>query len=78
LVRYIQDNNMKAKVFAMVHDSILAEVPDEELLIYSTKLKEFMQKDRGLMIEDTPVGVDIEIGTSYALEDKKDFEEILQ
>ena len=66
LVNYIKTNNMKSKVFAMVHDSILAEVPDTELDIYTTKLKEFMQKDRGLMIKDTPIKVDIEIGQSYA------------
>lgn len=73
LINYIKKNNMKAKVFAMVHDSILAEVPDEELEHYSKKLKEFMQKDRGLSIPGTPIKVDIEIGTSYALEDKKDY-----
>jgi len=73
LVNYIKNNNMKAKVFAMVHDSILAEVPDNELELYSKKLKEFMQKDRGLSIKGTPIKVDIEIGSSYALEDKDDF-----
>jgi len=78
LVKYIKDNNMKAKVFAMVHDSILAEVPDDELVLYGKKLKEFMQKDRGLSIPGTPIKVDIEIGTTYALEDKKDFEHIIE
>lgn len=78
LVNYIQDNNMKAKVFAMVHDSILAEVPDDELELYSKKLKEFMQKDRGLSIKGSPIKVDIEIGTSYALEDKKEYEYITE
>lgn len=78
LVNYIKDNNMKAKVFAMVHDSILAEVPDDELVLYGRKLKEFMQKDRGLSIPGTPIKVDIEIGTTYALEDKKDFMHIVE
>ncbi|MCP3899134.1 MAG: hypothetical protein GY707_05305 [Desulfobacteraceae bacterium] len=76
LVNYIKENNMKAKVFAMVHDSILAEVPDDEVVHYSEKLKEFMQTDRGLSIPGTPVKVDIEIGSSYALEDKKEMAEL--
>lgn len=71
LVNYIQDKNMKTKVFAMVHDSILAEVPDDELEHYCVKLKEFMQKDRGLSIPGTPIKVDIEIGSTYALEGNK-------
>lgn len=68
LINYIKDNNMKSKVFAMVHDSILAEVPDEEVELYSEKLKDFMQADRGLSIHGTNIGVDIEIGQSYAFE----------
>lgn len=78
LVNYVKENNMKAKVFAMVHDSILAEVPDDELVLYGKKLKEFMQKDRGLSIPGVPIKVDIEIGSSYALEDKKDFKHIVE
>ena len=78
LVNYIKENDMKTKVFAMVHDSILAEVPDDEVILYSTKLKEFMQKDRGLMIKDTPIGVDIEIGQSYALQDKNKYAHLVE
>jgi len=66
LVNYIKKTDMKSKVFAMVHDSILAEVPDDELDHYKVKLKEFMQADRGLSIPGTPINVDIEVGQSYA------------
>ncbi len=76
LVNYIKENNMKTKIFAMVHDSILAEAPDDEVVHYSKKLKEFMQADRGLSIPGTPIKVDIEIGSSYALEDKKEMAEL--
>lgn len=78
LINYIEENNMQAKVFAMVHDSILAEVPDDELVLYGKKLKEFMQKDRGVSIPGVPIKVDIEIGSSYALEDKAYFAHIVE
>ena len=57
---------MKAKIFALVHDSILAEVPEDEVEMYSKKLQEFIQKDRGLSIPGTPVGCDFDIGEDYS------------
>jgi DNA polymerase I-like protein with 3'-5' exonuclease and polymerase domains len=69
---FITANNMKAKIFALVHDSILAEVPDDEVELYKTKLKEFIQKDRGLSIPGRPIGCDIDVGDDYSF---GDFEE---
>lgn len=63
---YINDNNMKAKIFALVHDSIVAEVPDEEVQEYSEVLKMYTQKDRGCSIPSTPIGVDLEVGQDYS------------
>ena len=64
---YIRKTGMKAKIFALVHDSILAEVPEDEVELYSKKLKEFIQKDRGLSIPDAPVGCDFDVADDYSL-----------
>lgn len=56
----------KAKIFALVHDSILAEVPDEEVDGYCAILLRNVQKDRGVSIPGTPVGCDFDIGDDYA------------
>ena len=58
---YIKSKGMKARIFALVHDSILAEVPDEEVDIYKEKLQHFIQLDRGLSIPGAPIGCDFEI-----------------
>ena len=58
---WIKANKKKARIFALVHDSILAEVPDEEVDEYMIKLAEYVQLDRGLSIPGTPVGCDFEI-----------------
>ncbi len=63
---YIKSNNMKSKIFALVHDSILAEVPEGEIEAYSEKLQLFIQKDRGFSIPGSPVGCDFDIGDDYS------------
>ena len=64
---YIRKTGMKTKIFALVHDSILAEVPEDEIELYSKILIENVQKDRGLSIPDTPVGCDLEVGNDYSM-----------
>ena len=64
---YIRKNGMKSRIFALVHDSILAECPEHEIDAYSAKLKEFIQKDRGVYINGAPVGCDFEIGDDYSM-----------
>lgn len=64
---YIKEAGMGAKIFALVHDSILAEVPDIELDHYKMKLKEFLQRDRGLSIPGRPIGCDFEIHKDYSM-----------
>jgi len=64
---YIQANNMKSKIFALVHDSILAEVPDEEIDHYSEQLQKCVQLDRGIKIPGAPIGCDFEIGDDYSM-----------
>ncbi len=63
---YIKEHGLKSKIFALVHDSILAECPEHEIDAYSIKLKELIQKDRGIYINGAPVGCDFEVGDDYS------------
>tara|TARA_B100002051_G_scaffold253509_1_gene267502 strand:- start:1143 stop:3413 length:2271 start_codon:yes stop_codon:yes gene_type:complete len=63
----IRASNMKARIFALVHDSILAEVPKEEIELYCEKLKHWIQLDRGIKIPGAPVGCDFETGDDYSM-----------
>ena len=65
--KYIRKTGMKARIFGLVHDSILAEVPENEIDLYCKKLQEFVQADRGLSIPDAPVGCDFDIAGDYSL-----------
>lgn len=64
--KYIKANGMKARIFALVHDSILAEVPEEEADNYVKKLTGFIKTDRGLSIPGYAIGCDFEIGDDYS------------
>ena len=64
---FIKSQKMKSKIFALVHDSILAEVPEDEVDFYCEMLKKFIQMDRGLSIPGAPVGCDFEIGDDYSM-----------
>ena len=63
----IQQRKMKSKIFALVHDSVLAEVPLNEIEEYSDILKTEIQKDRGIYISGAAVGCDFEIGDDYSM-----------
>ena len=58
---------MKARIFALVHDSILAEVPNEEVEEYNIQLQKYIQLDRGVFIPGAPVGCDFEVGEDYSM-----------
>lgn len=64
---YIQTNKMKSRIFALVHDSILAEVPQEEVVEYRENLQRFIQMDRGIYISGAPVGCDFDVGEDYSM-----------
>ena len=64
---FIKGQRMKSKIFALVHDSILAEVPEDEVDFYSEHLRRFVQMDRGIYITGAPVGCDFEIGEDYSM-----------
>ena len=64
-----------AKIFALVHDSILAEVSEAAVDSYCTLVRECVQRDRGLSIPGSPIGCDFEVGDDYSFgkfEDKYD------
>ena len=63
----IKHKKMKSRIFALVHDSILAEVPDNEVEEYSKILKNCIQLDRGLSISGAPIGCDFDIHDDYSL-----------
>jgi len=65
--KYIEKTGMKAKIFALVHDSVLAEVPEDEVELYVEKLRECIQADRGLSIPGTPIGCDFDVAEDYSL-----------
>ena len=64
---FLQKTKSRAKIFALVHDSILAEVPYSEVDGYCDQLEYYIQMDRGLSIPGAPVGCDFEVGEDYSM-----------
>lgn len=64
---HIQQSGINAKIFALVHDSILAEVANSDIEDYCEILKHFVQLDRGVSISGAPVGCDFDIGEDYSM-----------
>ena len=62
----VKERGMRAQIFALVHDSILAEVDEEEVEDYCEVVRRNVQKDRGLSIPGTPIGCDFDIGDDYS------------
>ena len=58
--------NVKANIFMLVHDSIVALVKDEDIPVYCEILKRNTQLDRGCSIKGAPIGVDQDIGKDYS------------
>lgn len=58
--------HLDAKIFALVHDSIVAIVKDDHVEEYCQILKLNTQKNRGCSIPGKPIGVDQEIGKDYS------------
>ena len=65
--RTVKQKKMKSRIFALVHDSILAEVPENEVEEYSDILKKCIQMDRGISISGAPVGCDFDVHDDYSL-----------
>jgi len=62
----VLEKEIPAKIFALVHDSILAEVREDAVEEYCEILKRNVQKERGLSIPDCPIGCDFDIGDDYS------------
>lgn len=62
----IKAKKLDAKIFMLVHDSIVALVKDEAVEEYCDILRRNTQKDRGCSIPGCPIGVDQEIGQDYS------------
>ena len=60
-------SGMDASIFALVHDSILAEVKEDCVDEYVETLRGFVQLDRGLSIAGSPVVCDFDIGEDYSM-----------
>ena len=69
----IADKGLDAKIFMLVHDSIVAIVKDEDVEEYCEILKYNTQKDRGCSIPGTPIGIDQEIGQDYSFGKFEDY-----
>jgi len=65
---WLKANKMKTKIFAVVHDSVVTEVYIPEQEAYLEKLKQVIRADRGCSIKNCPIGIDIEIGKTYAFD----------
>ena len=65
--QFIKSQKMKSRIFALVHDSILAEVPEDEINFYSEMLQKFIQMDRGISISGAAIGCDFEVGEDYSM-----------
>ena len=66
---WIEANNYQNDIlpFALVHDSIVAEVKIELVVDWVKMLKAAVQRDRGLSIPNCPIEVDFELGPTWAL-----------
>ncbi len=69
LQQYINDTGIDAEIFALVHDSILAIVKDEDLDEYLKAAKGITQRDYGVMITGCPIAVDQEVGEDYSFKE---------
>ena len=62
----VKFKKLDAKIFMLVHDSIVALVADKDVEEYCEILKRNTQKNLGCSIQGCPIGVDQEIGEDYA------------
>lgn len=57
---------LDAKIFMLVHDSIVALVKEDQVEEYCAILKKNTQTDRGCSISGFPIGVDQDVGDDYS------------
>ena len=69
----IKERGLDAKIFMLVHDSIVALVREDQVDEYCEILKRNTQHDWGCNIPNYPIGVDQEIGDDYSFGKWDDF-----
>lgn len=62
----LKAKGLDAKIFMLVHDSIVAVVRDDLVEQYCEIVARNTQKDRGCSIPGCPIGIDQEIGEDYS------------
>ena len=62
----VESDGLDAKMFALVHDSVLADVAEEDVEAYCSILQTCIQRDRGISIPGCPIGCDFDIGDDYS------------
>lgn len=72
----IAAKNVDAKIFMLVHDSIVALVKEEHVEQYCEILKRNTQHDWGCGIPGSPIGVDQDIGNDYSFGDWEGYYEV--
>ena len=68
-IREVEKAKLDAKVFMLVHDSIVAEVREDQVDAYCTILASCTQRDRGFSIPGQPIGIDQDVGDDYSFGD---------
>jgi DNA polymerase I-like protein with 3'-5' exonuclease and polymerase domains len=66
---------LDAKIFMLVHDSVVALVKDENVVEYCEILKRNTQHQWGCEIPNTPIGVDQDVGDDYSFGDWENYYE---
>jgi len=65
---FLKKHKLRAEIFMMVHDSIVAIVHPDDVEKYCELLAMCTQKDRGFSIPGCPIGIDQEVGDDYSFE----------
>lgn len=69
VIKEIEKTGLDAKVFMLVHDSIVAEVREDCVDAYKAILASCTQRDRGFSIPGQPIGIDQDVGDDYSFGD---------
>ena len=66
MINEIEKQGLRAEIFMMVHDSIVAIVHPDDVSTYCETLAECTQRDRGFSIPSCPIGIDQEVSVDYS------------
>lgn len=79
LVQWLKSNNMKSKIIATVHDSIVFDVYIPELHILAPMVKQIMESVHKPYIKTiVPIRADLELGKNYGATFEVELEEVVK